>query len=144
MSETAEQRLARSLFLVEANTFEQNVFWQQHAHNSWLRPAGYEVLRWEQISDGRMVTIGKLDKRPLTIEFYWVKIEGQLICFYNECSQVRDSVRTEKWLKKHFKGTYDNGHRRAVTDSNNFGQCISAIKEANAEPNSVKILTKKA
>lgn len=80
---------------------------------------------------GWLVVVGKLNKRPCCITVTFDKIDGCLIMFYDQCSQVSDSVQTEKWLRKNFKGTYDNGTRYAQTDANNFGHCLSAIKEHN-------------
>lgn len=137
-NETAEQRLARTFYVVEANSFERLTLWQQHASN--MRPPGYIQLHWDQVSDGRMPTIGRLDKRPLCLDISWARIEGYLVAFYDECSQLRDSVRTEKWLEKHFK-TWRNFH----CDAMNFGHCLSAIEDAKQlEANSAKIITNKA
>lgn len=53
--------------------------------------------------------------------------------FYDQCSQVTDSLQTEKWLEKHFKGMWDNGLRRAYTDAMNFSHALAGINEANGK-----------
>ena len=107
----AEGRLDRTMFLVEANSFEVLTLWQQVAGPEGGRmPSAYKrPLTWEQINPGYLVTVGKIGKRPVCLNLSWVRIDGQLVCFWEQCSQVTDSLRSEKWLEKHFKGTYDDG-----------------------------------
>ena len=125
---TAENRLKRTLFIVEATSFEQFSLWQQHSKTSDSRPSWAQVVDWKEM-DGWLVTVGKLGKRPCCVSMSWARIDGCLVMFYDQCSQVCDSIQTEKWLEKHFSGRYDNGTRRAWTDAQNFGHCLSAIKE---------------
>lgn len=125
---TAENRLKRTFFIVEANSFEVMSLWRDHAKQS-DRANKFSKQDWEQMPDGWPVTVGKLGKRPCCIDVRWFKIDGYLVMFYDQCSQVSDSIQTEKWLSKHFKGTYDSGTRRAWTDAMNFGHCLHAIKE---------------
>lgn len=128
MNDTAEERLKRTLFIVEANSFEELALWRDTAKNSDCLRKGVKGLTWEQ-KHGWLITVGELDNRPCCISTSWVKIDGCLILFWYNCSQVTDSVQTDKWFEKHFKGTYDNGTRRATCDAMNFGHCLSAIKE---------------
>lgn len=65
------------------------------------------------------------------ISVSWNRIEGRLVMFWYQCSQVTDSLQSEAWLEKHFDGKYDNGHRRASCDAQNFAHCIHAIRDAN-------------
>lgn len=129
--ESPESRLKRTFFCVEATDFEQFTLWQQHAKNSSERVSWATPLEWEQIMDGWALTIGKVGKRPVCLSVSWANIEGCLVMFYYQCSQVTDSLQMEKWIAKNFKGTYDNGTRRALTDANNFGHCLSAIRDYN-------------
>lgn len=131
--ETAETRLEKTVFIVEATSFEQHCLWGQHASDSWMRPKDYEVVTWEQIN-GWLITVGEIGKRPVCISTSWVKINGALVMFYEQCSQVCDSVQTKKWVDKHFNEKWDNGHRPARCDAMNFGHCLSAIKEHNSKP----------
>jgi len=117
------------VFLVEATHHEQFCFWQDYHHKP--KYDNCSIQNWEQISMGRMITIGELDNRPICICIYWAKLEGYKVMFYEAVSQVVDHAMVEKWIK-HFsldKITWDNGHRWAHCDSNNFHHCIHAIQQ---------------
>lgn len=127
--ETAESRLAETMFIVEATSFEQHMLWEMN----------HKKLKWEQVSQGWLVTVGKLDDRPCCITTSWARIDGQLVMFYEQCSQVTDCLQTYEWIHKHFNGTWDNGRRVASTDANNFHLCLDAVREKNAKTLIVKI-----
>jgi hypothetical protein len=142
--DTAETRLAKSIFLVEADSFAQHQLWAQHSGQSlypnWdtrKNQRAYEPLKWEQVGNGWIVTTGTSGRgkkaRPINISLNWAWIEGQLVTFWYACSQVVDHVVVEKWLKENFKAKYDNGTRSATCDAMNFGHCLSAIREANKQ-----------
>jgi hypothetical protein len=118
---TAESRLKETMFIVEATSFERHMLWETN----------HTKVKWEQIYDGWLVTVGKLDDRPCCIDTSWARINGQLVMFYEQCSQVTDCLQTDAWLDDHFNGTWDNGHRRARTDAQNFHLCLNAIRDAN-------------
>lgn len=140
--DTAENRLKKTLFIVEATSFEQHALWRDHAKENNLNPSpGYAKYTWEQVNPGWLVTVGHLGtakgkgenkKRPVCINVSWNRIDGHLVMFYDQCSQVADSVQTEKWLDENFKGKYDSRTRRAQCDAMNFGHCLSAIREKAA------------
>lgn len=121
--------LKRTLFAVEATSFEHFCLWEQHAQGSLYRR--YDPLKWEQMSPGWMEQVGRVGNCKCWIELQWAEIEGQLILFWHQCSAVTDSRQAEAWMKKHFTKKYDNDTRIAMTDAQNFGHCLSAIKEAN-------------
>lgn len=123
---TAESRLAKTLFIVEANSFEQQTLWERHAKSTMSRGN----FAWEQM-DGWLVTVGKLHGRSICISTYWIKIEGRLIMFWHPTSALVDHKMIDNWPDEHFHGTYDKGLRRASCDANNFHCCLSAIKERN-------------
>lgn len=129
MEDTAENRLKNTVFVVEATDFEVLSLWRNHAKES-PENNDYERVTWQQMNPGWIVQVGKLDKRPCCISTQWVKIDGQLVMFYEQCSQVCDSVQTQKWLKKHFKAKWD-GTRPATTNAMNFGHCLQGVKQAN-------------
>lgn len=135
-TDTAESVLAKTFFIVEATSFEYLSLWADHSDESMSRSpmltkSHAPIVEWIQMNPGWIVQIGELDKRPVSMSVNWAKIDGHLVMFWYLCSQVADYVMAEKWLKKHFHGTYDNGLRRAETDAYNFGHCLSAIREAN-------------
>ena len=124
--DTAESRLAKTLFIVEANRFEQQSLWERYAYSTMSRGD----FIWEQM-DGWLVTVGKLHGRPICIDVFWNKIEGQLVMFWHPTSALVDHKMIDNWLDENFHGTYNKGLRRASCDAQNFHQCISAIKEKN-------------
>jgi hypothetical protein len=130
MNDTAENRLKRTVFIVEANSFECLCLWQQHAKESHHQSI-YPKQNWEQIHSGWMITVAKIDERPVCIDTRWYKIDGCLVMFYDACSQLVDYIQIEKWLKKNFINKYDNDTRWAQCDAMNFGHCLSAIREHN-------------
>lgn len=125
-----DEMLKRTLFAVEATSFEQFTLWEHHAKGSLHRKFN-PPLNWEQMSPGWMEQVGSIGRCPCMIEVSWAEIEGQLILFWHSCSAVTDSRQAEAWMRKHFTKKYDNGTRLAMTDAQNFGHCLSAIKEAN-------------
>lgn len=135
--DTAENRLKKTLFIVEATSFEQETLWKKWAQespdakNDIRNRLAHTRLEWEQVNPGWLVTVGRLDNRPCVISTSWARIGRKLIMFYEQCSQVTDNLQTEAWLDDHFKGTWDEGTRRARCDANNFHLCAQAIKEAN-------------
>jgi hypothetical protein len=176
-NDTAETRLQRTLFIVEATNNEQHEFWRRFSNESrqrftkrFLKVAELfdkfaldlskqkrdhidtclnEMLeavkftgsfsdkpfeRWEQVSPGWLVQVGSLNGRPISLDMQWVSIDGFLVCFYSAQSQVVDHKQIDKWLRKHFKGTWDHGTRWAHCDSSNFHHCMDAIQQAKTGP----------
>lgn len=116
------------VFLVEATHHEQHQFW--HDWHYVPRYEGTAIEFWEQVMEGRMITIGQIDRRPVTICINWAYLNGYKVMFYEGTSQVVDHQMVERWID-HFASDikWDNGYRRARTDSNNFHSCIHAIQE---------------
>ncbi len=136
--DTAETRLARTLFIVEATSFERMSLWAHHSedavyplYNPRRGVPAYSQHKWEDIPNGYGVTVNPSGKRPVCILLTWVRIDGQLVMFWEGCSKLVDYNLIDKWLEEHFKGTYDNNTRRAECDAMNFGQCLGAIKDVN-------------
>lgn len=125
--ETAESRLAKTLFVVEATSFETQCLWAENSKDSNCRR--FTPRRWEQVSPGWLVTVGELDYRPVCISMSWARIDGRLVMFWYPTSQVVDTVQIEKWLEKHFTGKWDGGTRNAQTNAMNFHHCLDAIDE---------------
>lgn len=127
--ETAESRLAKTLFVVEATSFETQCLWAENAKDSSCRR--FTPRQWEQVNPGWLVTVGELDSRPICVSMSWSRIDGHLVMFWEATSQVVDTVQIEKWLSQHFAGKWDNGTRQATTNAMNFHHCLNAIDDAN-------------
>lgn len=139
-NDSAESRLKKTFFVVEATSFEQSILWEKYSEEA----AKFDISRvtgnllcagtrlsWKQVNPGWLVTVGHIKKRPCCISTSWCNINGKLVMFWYGCSQVTDSVAAEEWIKKHFKGTWDKGTRIACTDAQNFHHCRNAINESN-------------
>jgi hypothetical protein len=127
--ETAESRLAKTLFVVEATSFEMQCLWAETSPESNYRR--FAPRRWEQVHPGWLVTVGELDSRPICVSMCWNRIDGQLVMFWEATSQVVDTIQIEKWLSQHFNGKWDNGTREATANAANFHHCLNAIDDAN-------------
>jgi hypothetical protein len=124
--DNTENRLKETLFVVEATSTEHYFLWERHCKQS-LNPYPNTVDSWVQINSGEIVTVGNLDNRPCNFATQWAIINGFIVMFYYDCSQVTDSLKTEKWIEKHFDGKWDKGTRRATCDAMNFHLCLNAI-----------------
>lgn len=127
--DTAENRLKKTLFVVEATSAEQFMLWKDWSVAS--DSPRYGKMKWEPINPGWMVTVGKIGKRPCCISISWQRIDGHMVMFWYPCSQVSDSLKSEAWIEANFSGKWDHGHRRAYCDAGNFHLCVNAIREAN-------------
>src|SRR5574337_459163 len=112
------------VFLVEATYNEMYSLWLDYYYQP--RSKNIPVVKeWEQETIGRIVTIGKLDKRPINVQVWWAKLNGKRVLFYEACSQLVDYKLVEEWLK-HFtldKIRWDNDARWAHCDATNFHLC---------------------
>jgi hypothetical protein len=127
-SESAESWLAKTFFVVKATSFEQQCLWEEHAEDSYRR---FSYRKWEQVNSVGVFPVGELDSRTICVSMRWVQIDGHLVMFWEATSQVVDLVKIEKWLERHFTGTWCNGTRQATTNAANFHHCLNAIDEAN-------------
>lgn len=121
---TAESRLAKTFFIVEATSFEQQTIWEKNRNGRFS-----SILEWESINDGWLIEVGEINKKPCCVSVGWAKIEGYLVMFYYPTSRMVDWQMIEKWLDKNFQGKWDSGTRKAQTDAQNFHHCVSAINE---------------
>ncbi len=128
---TAESRLAKTLFIVEATSFEQYCLWENNASNS-IYCRYKNSLKWEQM-DGWLVTVGEYRKRQCCISVSWARINNKLVMFYYPTSRFVDWNMIDKWINKHFQGKWDKQTRKAKTDAQNFHLCIQAINEVDSE-----------
>lgn len=125
-----ETRLKYTVFIVEATSFEQFSLWKENADESPNRDSNTKGVSWEQVNPGELITIGKVGKMPVCLQTSFIKIDGQMVMFWELSSQVADYRMAEKWLKKNFKRKYDGG-RPAECGAWNFGHCLGAIRDIN-------------
>jgi len=118
--ESAEDRLKKTKFIVEATGFEQHVLWTRFAKESWDRIRSDYSIDWQRISPGWIVTIGQSsDGRPLCIDTAWAELNGVLVCFYYDCSEIMDTKLTREWLEKHCSAR--------ISNADNFHHCLDEV-----------------
>lgn len=115
LNREAISNFQNTVYFVEANSNEQMMSWKEY--------------RYEQVNPGAIVQVGSVGKYPVTASFFWVKISGELVCFYEGTSQVVDYSQIEAWIKKHFNPKWDGGRRTAIGDAANIHLAIHAIEE---------------
>ncbi len=133
--EEIEQRMRRTVAVIEATHTEQFYLWKEWSDESgWddSHHPGHPQLRWEQMNPGSCLTLGYIEDMPVNISLTWNRIEGQVVLFWEMPSTVTDLRMGEDYLKKMLNPwpTYDKGYRRATFDAMNFGNAVSAIREA--------------
>jgi hypothetical protein len=132
-----DPRFKDTEFVVEADSYSQHELWYNfHAPSkNEIEGRDYGVfipneskVEWEQDNCGTMYQTGILAKRPVCTTFLWVKLDGHRIVFYENTSQVVDTVQVEKWLNKHCCPRWDKGTRIARTNASNFHHVIHHVK----------------
>lgn len=125
-----EDRLKRTDFFVEANSFETSALWRKYVYDKPNRKMHDNVdingIEWIQDTAGFGKIVGYIGagkNRPVTINFNWYAIGDKYVCFYNPTSRFVDWDMVEKWIEKHFPVKYDNGTMSAMVDANNFHNC---------------------
>jgi len=110
-------------FVVEANSFENLKLWQQYKDST----------EWEENLCGFMPTIGELCGRPIVLQIQFAKIHGQVVMFYEACSQLVDYLQIDDWLVKNVFPSCgydeDSGGCYPRSDAANFHNCVHRMKE---------------
>jgi hypothetical protein len=123
--DTAENRLKETLFVVEATSTEQFMLWKDYSNGS--DSPRYPTMSWKQVNPGWLVTVGKIGDRPCCISVTWNRINGRLVMFWHQCSQVTDSLQSEAWINANFEKPH------STCDAMNFHICVRAINAANTK-----------
>lgn len=127
-----DPRFGLTKFIVEATSYEMHSLWGRY----------HTKLKWEQDPSGCVYQTGELEEHPVCTSFFWAKINGQLVLFYESQSQVVDHAQVERWIEKHCKPPKWNG-RTSQCDAMNFHHCLHAIDEMNGEKGNHEILQKR-
>jgi hypothetical protein len=115
-----DKRFEDTIFVVEATHFEQHTLWKEH----------HEQLSWEEDSRGCSEIVGYADEMPVTVCFWFAKILGQRICFYESTSLAVHWGMVESWIMKQANPPkWDNDFRRAHCDAWNFHHCVAACQK---------------
>lgn len=120
-----------TVFCVEATSYEQLALWSNHSNES--EHALYrKTYDWEQLNPGSLTTIGQYTRRPVCVNINYVRINGQVVMFYEPTSELVDWRMVRKWLDKEYAHVPKwDGSRRPHCDAMNFGHCLAAIDQRN-------------
>lgn len=91
-------------------------------------------VNWEEISQGFALEIGKIEKKSVVLTFFFAKLDGHKVAFYNCSSQAVDYAMIKDWLIERFQLTNDNYHRWNHTDAMNFHNCLNSLDSLDKEP----------
>jgi hypothetical protein len=120
-----EENFAKTIFFVEGDSY--------HAVSMYSKMECYNIQTWIDI-DCIIRHVGDIkgDKTlPVKVEFNWKLINGQMICFYNGCSNYVDWNMIEQYIDTNYHRKWNNNTRLARTNLTNFHLCIHAIQERN-------------
>ena len=123
MTQSTENILKDTFFLVQANSYEQQKLWEENQKH-WKFTWEQQIGLWEEI--------GRLNRMPVCITLMPILIAGYKVIFWELTSLVCDYRMSEKFFKKYnCKPTWDNGTRLAMTDPSNFHNVAHAIQNLN-------------
>lgn len=118
--ESGEKKLETTAFFVEATDYERMGLWREH----------HKEYGWEEDNSGFSKTIGHINDdhtKPVTVCFFFAKIFGKRICFYEATSRYVDHTMIEEWIEKNYPIAW-NGTSRAMTNAMNFHHAIHHCK----------------
>ena len=112
-------------YFVEATSFEKFCLWKQN--EEYKKDFTLKSFQEWDMGTGQMVEIGRLDRRPVAVVFWFDKLDGHKVCFYEATSEVVDHKMVEKWIEDNCNVPVRDG-RRAKTDAQNFHNVYHAFK----------------
>jgi len=133
-SGSAEERMKKTFFAVEANSFELTTLWNKNAHDGYER-GDNKGVQWDQISNGWGVHVGNIGDNKLDLQVWmrvnWARIEGKLVLFWYPSGNYVDYKLCEAWIEKYISNPNDAKHHTLNSYASNFHKCLNAIKESN-------------
>lgn len=122
---TKEEKLQKSVFFVEANSFEQLCLWQENKDENWIQDySGFSQY---------IGSINDDEEKPVWVEFSFNDILGHKVCFYSPTSRYVDNKMIREYLETNYPKTWDDGKRQAFTNSMNFHHVLNHIRTLNKQ-----------
>ena len=125
-----EQRLKATLCSVEATSFEEHSLWDKWSNQS--KNSYSSAVAWEQLSDGWLPTVGRINDKPVCISLSWNFIDGQPVLFWDATSILVDYDMIHDWLKKMMPQVYVD-QVCLTTDAGNFHIIVHKIADINKQ-----------
>ena|SRR5581483_3409967 len=126
-----DPRFKDTEYVVEADSYAMQSLWERWSTEALHKHKDFNFINWRQDSMGSCVHIGDLDKRPVVVTFFWAKLNGHLVVFWEATSEVVDYKMVEEWLGKYCNPQHND--RRSRCDANNFHHVIEYINDCHAE-----------
>jgi len=139
-----DKRFADTKYVVEADSYSMHNLWYEYHRPGEKERTGMDYgvfvpdhakVEWNQDSHGAMYQTGELKGRPVCTSFVWADLDGYKVVFYENTSQVVDTVQVEKWFNKHCKPMGDSGRRINRTNASNFHHVIHYIRDLQEAKN---------
>lgn len=112
------------VYAIETNSFATLSLYREFAMT--------KKVVWEEVTrGGPMVTVGKIDDRPICVTFNVCRINGKKVVMYDATSQLVDWAMVEAYIEKQFPKLYPEDGRRQQGDAGDFWNCIQYIKSLN-------------
>lgn len=116
-----DPRFAQVEYIVEADDFAQHALW-----NSW-----HEAIKWEADSSARLVGLGILIGRNVTVEVRFARLNGHMVMFYNGNSDLVDHTMVGSFVEDVRKlglAARPGSAPAGSTDASNFHTCVQFCK----------------
>lgn len=108
--------ISKAEYALEANAVEL-----RYLYNKWA-----DKIKWEKVNAGKLVTLGLVDERPVTMQQTIVVLNDIPVLVYEMASELVDYRLTDKYLTEKF------GHHPKLNycfDSDNFHRIVNSIKD---------------
>ena len=114
MFENIDTLIEKAQFAVEANSYEKINLWLEYK----------DKLDWKQITEGKLITLGKVDDLPICMSIFVDILNGVPVMFYEMTSLMVDYRLVDDYLENKF-GEFHS--RDYCTNSMNFGRIVNEI-----------------
>lgn len=131
-AEFIADRLKRTQFVVEADSFAYSTLWERHAAQHKAGPADRIKVDWKEFLDGSGQMVGCVAEHPVYASLRFVELDGVMVLMYHDTSMVVSHELIRSWLDEYvpaMKVSKQAGHRQPHCDAGNFHLCLHAIAD---------------
>ena len=115
-----DKRLAKTFHAIEADSYAFHQIWKEYFYDV---PKEKRKFNFVQDSSGRGLEVGRINKRPIVLNFRWWIINDRPVLFYGCNSQLVDWKMIEDWLKKYMP------HLRHTSDATNAHNVLNFLED---------------
>ena len=103
---------------------DQYTFWKLYQHED--PNTIYNSTNWKSARCGSIITVGRINDRPINVELHWYEIDGVIVCLYDGISQLVDWKMIEDFMEKKFPKA-----RTIVNSRQNYHNVFHYIRDIN-------------